>query len=129
MDDNNEAKVYALGFYTKQHGCHTFYIKETLDSDELIMRCLDSMICNKYDDYIFYVHNLGKFDIYFLLSALVKSDKYKFEFLSRDSLILSITIKADYKVNKRLLKRIKKSIRMSNIILIIVSLLLIVIIY
>ena len=30
--DLNMSKVYALGFYTKFHGAHTFYINKDLDS-------------------------------------------------------------------------------------------------
>jgi hypothetical protein len=76
--DEGISKVYALGFYTKQHGPKTFYIDEnSLNSEELILKCLESMISAKYDKYTFYVHNLGRYDIYFLLNILVKSDKYK----------------------------------------------------
>lgn len=76
--DEGIYKVYALGFYTKQHGPKTFYIDEnSLNSEELILKCLESMISAKYDKYTFYVHNLGRYDIYFLLNILVKSDKYK----------------------------------------------------
>lgn len=52
--DYSKSKVYALGFYTRQYGCKTFYIdKTTLDSEELILRCLVVMISHKYNGYTF----------------------------------------------------------------------------
>lgn len=52
------SKVYALGFYTKQHKLNTFYINsKTLDSNELILNCIDSMVISKYSGYTFNVHN------------------------------------------------------------------------
>jgi len=44
------------------------------------------------------VHNLGKFDIYFILNVICNSNKYEVNILSRDDLILSIVIQASYKV-------------------------------
>lgn len=91
------SKVYALGFYTKQHKLKTFYINpETLDSNELILNCIDSMLTAKYSGYTFYVHNLGRYDVVFLLKTLIqanlKEDIYKLEIISRDDLILSFMI-------------------------------------
>lgn len=78
-----------------------FYIDEnSLNSEELILKCLESMISAKYDKYTFYVHNLGRYDIYFLLNILVKSDKYKISILARDDLILSISIHSNYTKTK-----------------------------
>lgn len=64
--DNGISKVYALGFYTK-HGAKTFYIYQKFDSYELLLRCLDSMLIAQYSGLTFYVHNLGRFDLVFLL--------------------------------------------------------------
>lgn len=101
LDDDGISKVYALGFYTKQHGPNSFYIDEnTLNSEELILKCLENLISAKYDKYTFYVHNLGRYDIYFLLNILVKSDRYEVKILAKDDLILSITINSNYTKTK-----------------------------
>ena len=98
-NDNGISKVYALGFYTKQSykKLNTFYIDpNTLDSNELILRCIDAMLVSKYSGYTFYVHNLGRYDIAFLLRPLIRENinsfKYKLETISRDNLILSLVI-------------------------------------
>jgi hypothetical protein len=91
--DQDKNRVYALGYHTSVE-TKTFYIDPiTLDSDELILRCIDSMTREKYSGYTFYVHNLGGYDIYFLLKVLVNTDKYKLSLLSRSGKILSLTIK------------------------------------
>ena len=46
----------------------------------------------KYNKYIFYVHNLGRYDIIFILKTLIKSEKYEFETTCRDNLVLCLTI-------------------------------------
>lgn len=101
--ENNISKVYALGFYANNE-CHTFYIDSDLNSDNLIMKCLDKMLVEKYHNYTFYVHNLGKFDAPFILYVLIKnsesnSNKYKYRLGFRDSDILYIDIST--KVNNK----------------------------
>ena len=98
-NDNGISKVYALGFYTKQYykKLKTFYIDpNTLDSNELILKCIDAMLTPKYSGYTFYVHNLGRYDIAFLLRPLIRENrngfKYKLEPISRDNLILSLSL-------------------------------------
>lgn len=98
-NDNGISKVYAIGFYTKQYykTLNTFYIDpNNLDSNELILKCIDAMLIPKYSGYTFYVHNLGRYDIAFLLRPLIRENindfKYKLETISRDNLILSLII-------------------------------------
>lgn len=73
-------KVYAIGFYIRRYGVKTFYINpDTLDSNKLIMDCLDQMLVSKYTEYTLDTHNLGKFDIVFIFKTLVtlsKSNSY-----------------------------------------------------
>lgn len=92
------SKVYALGFYTKS-GIETFYINEKLDSSELVLRCIDSMLVAKYSGITFYVHNLGRYDIVFLLKILinanVEQEKYKLDIYTKNDLILSLKIKVN----------------------------------
>ena len=98
MDNNNISKVYTLGFYTKQWGANTFYINEQLDSIELILKCIDSMLVAKYSSFTFYVHNMGGYDFYFLLKILIDAnvteERYKLDVITKNDLCLSLTIKA-----------------------------------
>lgn len=71
---SNTSKVYALGFYTKKFETETFYIEKDLDSDKLILRCIYSLLQNKYNNYTFYVHNMGRFDIVFILKVLINAN-------------------------------------------------------
>lgn len=48
----NISKVYAIGFYIK-NSLETFYINEYIDSDKLILECLDKMLTEKYNGYNF----------------------------------------------------------------------------
>ena len=54
------------------------------------------MLVSKYTEYTFYTHNLGKFDITFILKTLVTlkriNSDYKLEFISRDDLILCLNV-------------------------------------
>ena len=97
---NNEdiSKVYAIGFHTKQGGSKTFYINEQLDSNDVVLRCIDSMLVAKYTGFTFYVHNMGGYDFYFLLKILInanlKEERYKLDIFTKDNIYLSLTIKA-----------------------------------
>lgn len=86
------SKVYALGFYTKDN-MNMFYIEKNMSSDELIMRCLDSMISHKYTGYTFYIHNMTHFDIYFIFKILLSHpEKYQNKVTWRDGTIIGIHI-------------------------------------
>ena len=52
------------------------------------------MVSHKYNGYTFYVHNLGNYDIYFILKIVANSDRFTIKILAREDLILSITIKS-----------------------------------
>lgn len=95
-DEYNVSMTYAIGFYVKDN-LHTFYIDNNLNSDILIMRCLDEMLKEKYHRYTFYVHNLGGFDSIFLLKVIINAcdldaNKYKLDIITRDETILSLSI-------------------------------------
>ena len=75
----------------------TFYIEKDLDSDALIMKCIDSMLINHCYKHTFYVHNLGRHDSTFLLKVIIGAcfnypDKYKIDIVNRNEVILSIRI-------------------------------------
>ena len=108
VDKNGISKTYAIGFYAKDD-LNTYYINETLDSEELIMRCIDSMLKEKYNRYSFYVHNLGRFDATFILKVIIKAhekepNKYKFDLILKDSIIICLSIT----------KTIRKSAKLSK---------------
>lgn len=96
------AKTYAIGFYTKNN-IKTFYIDSNLNSDNLIIKCLDNMLIDKYNGYSFYVHNWTKYDVYFIFRVVVMLNRlhpeiYTFEPKIRDSDIIGLRISR--KVNK-----------------------------
>ena len=94
-DENKSSKAYALGFYVKG-STNLFYIKN-LDSDKLIMECIDSMLTDKYNGYTFYVHNFDKYDSYFILGVIIdvtttQSDVYDYSLNFNNDKILRLTI-------------------------------------
>lgn len=68
-----------------------------MDSDKLVLNLVNELLRPKYKDINFYCHNLGGFDIVFLLKTLCdyndnNKDKYNISCIFRDSKILSVTI-------------------------------------
>jgi DNA polymerase type B, organellar and viral len=103
------SRVYALGFLTKFEK-RTFYLTDLFSnnregSQQLILHCIDQMLEPKFNNFIFYVHNLGKFDVIFLHKVLIDynynvENKYKLEPLYRDNKIIRLTIKIKWNKNK-----------------------------
>lgn len=97
------AKVYALGFLTNLDSEPILYYidKENLDSNKLIITCINEMLRSKYSGITFYAHNLGKFDVVFIIKALLEHNKlkgsedYKLETVCRDDIILKLKIKKE----------------------------------
>lgn len=96
------AKVYALGFYTHKDDLpRMYYLADfpDLDPSNLILKCIDEMLVNKYNNYIFYVHNLANYDIVFIYNVLLKSNsekEYDYYILNptmRDNTIIKLDIK------------------------------------
>nr|QWO71376.1 DNA polymerase [Calocybe gangraenosa] len=101
-DRDGLGKVYALGFYTSLEKISKLYYLTDypdLDSYQLILKCIDDMLVNKYNNFIFYVHNLGRFDIVFLYNTLLNFnlekgyDYYILDSTMRDSTIIRFNIK------------------------------------
>lgn len=91
-NDGRIAKTYAIGFYVK-NSVNTFYIGSNLDSDELIIRCLNNMLTDTYNGYTFYIHNLTHFDVYFLFRVIIsRPDLYDCEPNFRDGDIIGLKI-------------------------------------
>jgi hypothetical protein len=64
-------KVYALGFsYLREENIDNFenikfYLEDNQTSEDLVLECLNKMLETKYNNCIFYTHNLGGYDILF----------------------------------------------------------------
>jgi hypothetical protein len=103
-DNDGYAKVYAIGFYTKREHDNnkspkTFFINKERDSSEIVLKCIDSMLSGRYNNYTFYTHNLGGYDAVFLVKILTECnlskgyDYYRINALYRDNKILKLEIK------------------------------------
>ena len=118
-DNDNLAKVYALGF------CNyldvepkIFYISDNsnLNSEELIIECIDAMLINRYNNCNFYVHNLGRYDIFFLYNTLLNIniekgyDLYILKTTMRDNTVLKLDIIKKYKTSDNNIRKIKISL-------------------
>jgi hypothetical protein len=95
-------KVYSIGFSTfiEKHS-HTFYltdISSILDSNYLIIHCINSMLVSKYHNHFLYAHNLGKFDLVFLYKVLkeynlhLNKEYYIMKTIFRDDIMIKLTI-------------------------------------
>ena len=104
-----KSKVYAAGLFSNlDKSPITFYIdKNTLDSNKVIYDLIEEMFKYKYRDTKFYCHNLGGFDVLFIIKALLeyKSDnhniKYDLDVICRKDVILKIEITRILLVNKK----------------------------
>jgi hypothetical protein len=100
--DNGINKVYAIGYYTNSmKEPNLFYLTDVdkkLDSDKLILTCLDSMLQKENNNTIFYAHNFGNFDFIFIYNIIKKANQfkqyeyYKTKLLIREDNILKLTI-------------------------------------
>ena len=108
------AKVYTIGFFTNLDSKPILYYidTKTLNSEEIVLMCINEMLRSKYSGITFYAHNFGKFDCVFILKTIldynkqiidnpyavevntVKSkDPYVLKTVCRDDIILKLTIK------------------------------------
>lgn len=94
--------VYAVGIKTNlSPEPLMFYIDKELNSHILVLKIIDEMLRSKYSNITFYAHNLGGYDIVFILKILydyndsVKSKdlEYKVIPIVRDNKIIKVTIK------------------------------------
>lgn len=94
------SKVYAVGYKTNlDDKAVTSYIdKDTLDSNKLILDLVNELLRPRYEKVKFYCHNLGGFDIVFILKVLFTyndnnpDDKYKVSSMLRNEKILKVKI-------------------------------------
>lgn len=114
MDSDGLAKVFAAGFLTNlDDKPKLFYLTDFLteskefDSDSLLLNCIDSMLINRYNNFIFYVHNFSKFDVVFLYNVLLKANQVKgFDYyilkpILRDNNIIKLTVKKKLNNNSK----------------------------
>lgn len=71
-DDDGISKVYAGGFMTNSHTSPTtIYIdKQTLDSSNIVLCLINELLRPKYADVTFYCHNLGGYDVIYIIKVL-----------------------------------------------------------
>jgi hypothetical protein len=76
-----------------------YYINEGDSSDSVVLNLVNELLRSKYSKTTFYCHNLGGFDVIFLIKVLVdyndnnnNNEKYDLSFKFRENTILSITI-------------------------------------
>jgi hypothetical protein len=127
--NDNLAKVYAIGYTTIEDkpNIKTFYLTDfSLDSNKLVLECINSMLIPNYHNYIFYVHNLGKFDVVFIHKALEEynlyrkeilnetEDYYKLSSLFRDDKILRLSVSIKLSVKKYIKISFVDSINLLN---------------
>nr|YP_010044372.1 DNA polymerase [Trametes versicolor]QPF23613.1 DNA polymerase [Trametes versicolor] len=102
IDMNGLAKVYALGYFSSiDDSPKLYYLTDdpNLDSSKLLLKCIDDMLVNKYNNFIFYVHNLGHYDIVFMYNIILKTnlekgfDYYILNTTMRDKTIIKLEIK------------------------------------
>lgn len=119
-DSENLAKVYALGFVTSiDREPQVYYLTDiqNLDSTNLILKCINDMLVNKYNNFIFFAHNLGHYDIFFIYNVLLNYNLnigYEYYILNttmRDNTIikLEIKIKLNSKIDENKFRYIKIS--------------------
>jgi hypothetical protein len=100
--------VFALGFKIHKGKEEKFYLNKDESSDDLVLRCINSMLINEYNGFIFYVHNLAGYDIPFILKALDSYNMKKNEeyyvykpFFREDKKIIKLEIKVRKELSDR----------------------------
>jgi hypothetical protein len=110
---NNQglSQVYSLGYSTLQDKgtVTTFYLTDyssSLNSNFFIITCINSLLISKYNNYYFYIHNMGKFDIVYIYKTLedynlqLNKKHYLLNTNYKDNKMLRLVIKLKLKNNK-----------------------------
>ena len=114
----DKEKIYSGGFYTYIDSSPVIEsLDKDLNSDKLVVSLIEKMFKEKYRGVIFYCHNFGKYDIFFILKILLDynqgvsvNDRYKYDYRFRDGVILKLKIskKVYYNSKDKSNKPIKK---------------------
>lgn len=99
-DVNNKFIPYACGFYDGKRK-FLYYLTDYNSPQEMISQCIKDMVIPKYHNHVIYAHNLGGFDISFILVILFKNYKIS-NILPRDTTIMSFTVTT--KINGKTVK-------------------------
>ena len=99
--NGDDVRIFCLGFKTNlEKDPVIYYIDKDYNSDNLVLNFVDQLLRPKYENVKFYCHNLGGYDVVFLLKILKTfnasckeiADKYSINCVFRDDKILKITI-------------------------------------
>lgn len=99
LANNDTIKVYALGYKTNLgEEAVTYYIEKVIYSD--VLNLINVLLIARYRTVNFYCHNLGGYDIVFIIKVLTdfvysctnEKDRYKINCIFRDDRILKVTI-------------------------------------
>jgi hypothetical protein len=93
-------EIYALGFKTKlDNNPYMSYIDKDYDSSKLVINIIDELLRDKYSDFTFYCHNLGGYDVVFIVKVLNDfnekvdiNQQYILRPVLRDDKIIKLTI-------------------------------------
>lgn len=76
--EDNTYRVYAAGFKTYLDKNTTTYYTDNKDSsDYVVLKLINELLRSKYSKTTFYCHNLGGFDVVFVLKVLVDYNESK----------------------------------------------------
>ena len=111
VNSSGLGQVYCLGYGTLQDNSKitTFYLGEhsdNLNSNLLIIKCINSMLVPKYHNYYWYIHNMGKFDIIFIHKTLEefnlnnKSEYYKLTTIFKEGKMLKLVVSCKISKNR-----------------------------
>jgi hypothetical protein len=105
---DEDSFVYSIGYYIHQDNVlQKFYVSEGslggyYDSAVLVHNCFDKLMKSKYSKRIFYSHNLGGYDAYYIIKNLVYYNScikltdekpYFFENINRDDNFIKLVVK------------------------------------
>lgn len=98
-------EVYSVGFsygggnvFINTPFVKTYYLEPYQNSSDIVLACINDMLVTKYHNGIFYTHNLGGYDVVFILKILGDYNKkvgekyYKMDVILRDNRILKLKI-------------------------------------
>lgn len=113
-DKDGLGKIFNLGFISNidNKAISTFYLADInqYNSDQLLINCIDSMLVPKYNKFIFYIHNMARFDIIYIYKILAeynlvnKTEHYILKTTYKDNLMLELVISLNNPLNKKNVK-------------------------
>lgn len=124
-DVDGSSKIYAIGYVTllEKIKINTFYLTDlvpSLDSNLLLILCIDSMLITKYHNYNFYIHNMGNYDIIYIYKILCeynlnkKEEYYKLKTIYKDNIILKLSISIKTSTKKTIKINLIDSLNLLN---------------